>query len=239
MKKLDDFMDTIDRRVDRKMGPFFRFFRSYFIYFSTAILAILLFTFLGKLYYNQPYFVSSVITGNLKNIESILHDIDQRCNILSIQDDHAVVDFLTIKSFEGSVIGQLNLAYPKKWRGPYASRNPSISGHFFEVVKTQEGYFVVPGHGVKLPNGLVVGKDFTITPKTSMRKMLAVNGHLNYRGIQLALPLTFKVGDWDSPVKIDEQTLKRTNKYLKEFNDAMPFAKNETKYFTKNNIERL
>ncbi|QQR49634.1 hypothetical protein IPF37_02215 [bacterium] len=236
MKKLDDFMDMVDRRVDRKLGSFFRFFRSYFTYISTTVLMVLVLTFFGKLYHSQPYFVASVITSSLENIQAVMSDINQSCNILSVHEDHIVVDFLTTKSFEGSVIGGLNLAYPKKWRGPYTSSNPSFNGHFFEVVRALEGYFVVPGHGVKLPNNYVVGKDFTIDTKTSMRQLLATDGPLNYKGIKLAVPLTFKIGKWDSPLKMDDQLLKRANKYLKEFNDAMPFAKNENRYFTESAI---
>ena len=70
--------------------------------------------------------------------------------------------FLTnpVKSFEGSEVGSLNLAYPKKWQGPYLGDNPTFQGKAYQIIRTKNGYFVTPGDGIMLPNGLVIGRDF-------------------------------------------------------------------------------
>jgi len=182
--------------------------------------------FLLQTYQNKPHHVASVISENLATINRVLLKIDKECNILSIKGDGITLDFLTVGKFAGSVVGGMNLAYPKKWKGPYLKRDPLYKGIFYELVKAKDGVFIVPGKGAVLPNGLIVGKDFSITSITSINSMLQPGGKLYYKGKAFAIQIKFKIGDWDSPFRLGTEKIEEINSILKEFNEAMPFADN-------------
>lgn len=227
MKKFDDMMESIDRKVDRKLSPVYRFMQRYFTVFSATLLSLLLVIFIARVFYNRPYFLASVIKEDLVSIDQILAKIDKECNILNIRPDNAVIDFLTVEKFAGSTVGCLNLAYPERWKGPYLHRNPTLQSRPYEIVQTHEGLFIVPGKGTRLPNGQVVGKNFTIDYKTSITSMTKPSGPLHYGGEALAIHLRFKVGDWDSQQRLTPETMQKANKFLEEFNAALPYAHND------------
>jgi hypothetical protein len=131
-----------------------------------------------------------------------------------------------VKSFEGSQVGPLVLAYPAKWEGPYLSVNPTIQDKFYEIMRVKGGVFVLPGTGVTLPNGKVIGKDFQINKRTDVEMMLEKDGLLRYGDKVLAGKLLFKVGDWDS-WHLNQETVESLDRMLKEFHEAMPYTKNE------------
>lgn len=221
-------MKVVDQRVEEHVAnAFFDFFKKHFVYFSSLLLFSVFGLFVYQVLRERPIFLATVITSDLEQIEKHLNEIDRDCNILSVVPARAYVDFLNVNTFTGSTIGALNLAYPDKWQGPYMRKNPSIHGIFYELVKTREGVFIIPGNGVKLPNGLVVGKDFEVTFGTEIGKMLEAGGQLNFKNEPLARKLTFKIGDWDSPV-FQHGTYDKIRKALQEFNDALPFAQNES-----------
>ena len=228
MIKLDNLMESIDRRIDRTFGPWYGFFKEHFTIFSVTLLALLLVTSVFKVFYSKPRFIATVIQKDLNAINKTLETIDQECNILSLAGKRTILDFFTVKKFYGSVIGGINLAYPKKWHGPYLQTNPTLNQKFYELVKAKDGIFIVPGKGVHLPNGYIVGKDFSITPDTNITQMLAPRGYLAYKGFPLARRITFKIGDWDSTKKFSEETMQEINSLLQEFNQAMPFTQNES-----------
>lgn len=227
MKKLDELINSIDEKVDKKFGPISKKIRKYFAIFSATLLASLFVIFLVKTSKEGPAQLATIIQNDIEQIEKILTNIDTTCNILSFNYDSLRIDFFTVEKFVGSTIGCLNLAYPGKWEGPYMRRNPTLQGKFYEVIRAKDGFFIAPGLGVKLPNGQIVGKDFIITPKTSMTELLADDGPLSYKGQKLARKIEFKIGDWDS-VFTQTTTVDKINTALKEFNDAMPFTKLET-----------
>jgi len=226
MKKIDDLMEDIDRKVDRKMSPVYSFMQRYFTVFSATLLSVLLLIFIARIFYNRPYFIASVIKEDLVMIEQVLAKIDKDCNILSIRPDNAVVDFLTVEKFVGSTVGCLNLAYPERWKGPYLRRNPTIQSRPYEIVHTKEGLFIVPGRGTKLPNGFVVGKDFKIDYQSSIITMVKPSGPLNYEGEAFANRLNFKIGDWDAQ-RLTPETIEKVNKVMEEFNKALPYTHND------------
>jgi hypothetical protein len=120
----------------------------------------------------------------------------------------------------------MSLAYPEKWAGPYLKENPSLEGIFYEFIKAHDGYFIVPGRGVTLPNGCVMGKDFIVNATTDVMPQLVQSGKLFYKGIMYGVHIQFKIGDWDSVLKSSEIKEKKVSKMLDEFNDALPFAHN-------------
>ncbi len=223
MKKLDNILQNIDQSIEHKMSPVWRFMQKYFVIFSTSLLLLLLIIFFFRVFQDRFSVLNTVIKDDLARIERILNQIDKECNILSIRSDRAFLDFLTVEKFAGSMVGCLNLAYPKHWKGPYLNQNPSVQGKLYEIIPAKDGFFVLPGYGVKLPNGLVVGRDIVIGRNTLIAPMMEAGGRLNYKGQALALKLKFKVGDWDSPRPTPE-TIDKINKMLKEFNEALPFA---------------
>lgn len=226
MKKIDQFFESLDKKVDTTFSGFYIFFRKYFVVFSSSILSLLLLMSLFKFYYNKPYFTASLITNDLKSINDALTLIDKKCNILQIRGGKITLDFFNVKKFKGSVVGGMSVAYPVKWQGPYFEINPLLQQKYYELIQAKDGYFIVPGNGVKLPNGFVVGKDFSIDAKTIVIPMLKPGGYLFFKGISLARKILFKIGDWDPTLQIKEDTIEEINSILKEFNAAMPFTKN-------------
>ncbi len=224
---MKDLFTNIDQKVDRKVKPFWGIFKKYFPIFSATLLSLLLIFFILRVFHNKPYFASAIISSDLRKIVSALEKIDKDCSILSMDNVQNNVDFLNVKSFTGSEIGSLNLAYPKNWRGPYLYDNPTFKGKSYRIVKAKDGVFVIPGDGVKLPNGLIVGKDFKITPDSLISKMIESRGKLNYKGSSLAVQLKFEIGDW-SQIELKEKEIEEISSVLKEFNEAMPFAHNQT-----------
>lgn len=222
-------MHDIDKSFDKSITPTLVSMKKYFPAISTIILATLMIIFFVKIIVDKPYHLVAVIKNDLKEIEKVLNEIDKNCNILSFNNDNIPVDFLNIKTFSGSTVGCMNLAYPAKWTGPFMRRNPTFQGKFYEICKTKDGLFIVPGHGVKLPNGLIRDKHFVINTTTSMNDIIKVGGPLNYKGEILAIKITFKIGDWDSPLtktKVSEEKLEKINDALKEFNQAFTFTSN-------------
>ncbi len=226
MKKLDELLDKVDQQVEKSITPLWMHIQKYFVIFSATLLTVLLIIFFYRIFHDRSTVLSSVVKDDLLRIERVLNQIDKDCNILSIRAERAFVDFFTVEKFTGSTVGCLNLAYPKKWKGPYLQQNPSVQGKLYEIVKTKDGYFVIPGQGVSLPNRLTMGKDIVITSATTILPMLQSGGRLVYQGQPLAIQLKFKVGDWDTP-RPSQTTIDKINQMLKEFNEALPYAQGE------------
>lgn len=203
------------------------FFKRFFPVFSTFFFALIVVTFVVRFFYARPKIVAAIIEDDIKLITLALEKVDAKCNILGVEGDYNDIDFLNVKAegFDGSQIGSLNLAYPKKWEGPYLRVNPTIQQRFYELVRAKDGYFVIPGRGVKLPNGLVIGHDFHVGPDVLMESLLVDGGAMRYEDRHFAMKLKFKVGDWDS-WHFKEETVRDIHRMMKEFNEAMPFTQN-------------
>ncbi len=226
MEKLDKLFERFDKKIDRYVMPFFRKIMRYLPLFGGLLIAGFVVLVFVHTIRNKPDFTAATISSDLRTIVHVLNKIDAECNILSFDNQRNYVDFLTVKEFVGSEVGSLNLAHPKKWQGPYINDNPTLQEKLYEIVKTDEGVFVLPGSGVTLPNGLVMGKDIAITRKTSVIQMLKPKGKLNYKGEKLAAHLTFKVGDWQGK-KFGSKDFDKISKLLEEFHEAMPYTKNK------------
>jgi len=107
--------------------------------------------------------------------------------------------------------------------------NPTVQEKFYEVVKAKDGLFVIPGVGVKLPNGKTIGKEIKIDENVNVSPMLNDGGFLTFENQKLGAQLKFKIGDWNKPVKIQNKKMENISNLLKEFNEAMPFTENEKK----------
>ena len=226
MDKIKNAMSTLDRRVDKHIGFVKNFFNKYFPVISTLALVLIMLVFVIRIFYSRPRIVASLIEDDIAQITLALEKIDADCNILTIEDVHNEINFLNVKTFAKSQVGPLSLAYPKKWKGPYLNVNPTLQGMFYEIVQAQDGLFVVPGRGVRLPNGLEVGKDFQIAPESKVSELIQKGGPLYYEGSVFAAKLIFQVGDWD-PWLMRKATIRKLDRMLKEFHTAMPYAHNE------------
>lgn len=227
MKKIDDFFEKIDKRVDANCSGFFIFLRHYFVVFSSTILSLMMLISLFKFYYNKPYFTAAVITNDVRNLDSVLACIDGKCSIMRVANNKIQLDFLSIKKIDDSVGRGMALAYPEKWQGPYLKASPLLQERHYELVKAKDGYFIVPGSGVSLPNGLTVGKDFAFDEKTEIAPMLRPGGKLSYKGILLAKKVSFKIGDSNyHQFRLKDSTINELNNLVKEFNEAMAFTRN-------------
>ena len=80
----------------------------------------------------------------------------------------------------------MNLVHPKKWQGPYVQDNIAMQGIEYQVVRTDAGYFIVPGDGVRLPNGQEIGKDLLFDQKTDIALLIQEGGALDFKGKPLA-----------------------------------------------------
>ena len=223
MKNLDKVVHDLDKKIDKKMTPIWRFMQKYFVIFSASFLTILMVIFVFRVFSDRTQILTTVIRDDLASIVEILAQIDKECNILDIREAGAVIDFLTVEKFAGSVVGPLNLAHPQHWKGPYLSQNPTIQQKFYEIVRARDGYFIVPGQGASLPNALVMGKDIVIDSNVAVEPMLKEGGSLYYKNQAFAAKLNFRIGDWDT-ARLDQQTAAEVGKVLQEFNEALPYA---------------
>ena len=227
MSKIEKTLSKIDDKIDKKFSFFGGGFKRYFPVLSSLFFALIVVVFVFRVFYARPRIIASVIADDIKIISLALEKIDAKCNILNVEDDISDIDFLNIEKFSGSQVGPINLAYPKKWEGPYLRVNPTVQGKFYELVRAKDGLFIVPGNGVHLPNGFIVGKDFSITPETYVRPLFD-KGALHDKGIKLGKQIEFKVGDWD-PWLLKEKKIKEVDRLMKEFHEAVPFTKNSNK----------
>jgi hypothetical protein len=193
---------------------------------SIPILVLLVFFTLYKVAKDQPMFQAILINNDIESIYEKFKEIDDICGIIAITSKRSRVNFLNVKSFEGSQVGSLNLAHPKRWRGPYLRSNPDFKGIVYEVLKTYQGYFIVPGVGVVLPNKLVIGKDLILDFKSDIASMMQKGGPLQFNGKPLAKKLDFNIGDWTT-VKDSKKRLLRIDSTLREMNEALPFTQNK------------
>jgi len=132
---------------------------------------------------------ANIIAKDIGRLVAIFELIDKDCKIMSFDAQISPINFLNVKSFEGSEVGSMNLAYPTQWKGPYLEQHPEMQDINYQVVVTRKGYFITPGNGVQLPNGKTVGKDLVLTEHSDIAAMMTDKKAFNYQGIALAAPV--------------------------------------------------
>jgi hypothetical protein len=163
---------------------------------AVPLMASLLFIVLASITVYRLFFTartdtSRIIVHEVKILADILHKIDAACQIIDFDYQKNWINFLTIKKggFVGSELGSMNLTYPNAWEGPYLEDNPTIQDIEYQVVRTKKGYFVVPGEGVRLANGKIIGKDIILNEDADITTMMSVENILMYKGKALAVQL--------------------------------------------------
>lgn len=159
---------------------------------TTVVGLIVITLFVGMMYhfYKQARTASDrIMAEQIEQLVTIFKKIDADCRINAITHEHGYIDFLTVRSFAGSEVGCLNLSYPEQWKGPYIPVNYTMQGKLYEIIKTHEGYYIVPGKGVQLSNGKIIGKDIIFTPKTDIESYVNNTVGLEWNGKPLAIKL--------------------------------------------------
>lgn len=131
---------------------------------SVFVLCIMLYT---RLHYKNDY-LAQVISDDLQKLTAVFAKINKDCGIAEIDHIKISINFLNTISFVGSDVGCLSLIHPEKWQGPYLKENPTINGIEYQLIRVKDGYFIIPGDGVRLPNGNIIGKDIIITKNTEI-----------------------------------------------------------------------
>lgn len=113
-----------------------------------------------------------LIADHVVQLQQIFKRINERCKITAFRHKKDHLDFLNVISFAGTVVGPMNLLEPQNWEGPYLQESLTIGGVEYQIVGTKTGYYIVPGDGVKLSNGLEIGKSLMITPQSNIERMI-------------------------------------------------------------------
>ena len=143
-----------------------------------------------RLFYQVRVGTDLIISQEVQQLVEIFKRINKKCKIIDFDYQKNRINFLNVKSFEGSEVGSMNLAYPKQWEGPYLSDNPTIQEKEYMIVRTKKGYFVAPGEGVRLGNGKIVGKDIILDENADILDMMRDKNALMFEGKALAAPLS-------------------------------------------------
>ncbi len=166
-----------------------------------VVFGLLFFVTLVRFYTVGQTLTSALIAEDVQRLADIFRTIDATVGIEDFEHDKNYIDFLTIKTFVGSEVGSMNLRYPEKWQGPYLEDNPTMQEKIYSVMKNRQGWFIVPGDGVELSNGKVVGKDLVLDKNTDMLALLRDPEALVYNGKALAA----QIRATDAKFKVPEE----------------------------------
>lgn len=114
----------------------------------------------------------ALIAEHIEKLQRIFKDINDCCKINAFRPGKNHIDFLNVSNFEGTVVGPMSLLEPKNWRGPYMNESLTIDGKEYQIVSTKKGYYIVPGDGVTLANGKVIGKTLVINNTTDIDALM-------------------------------------------------------------------
>lgn len=135
--------------------------------FIGFFLATTLYYFKSSLNYNDE-----PIAEQIEQLKDIFIRINDTSKIKSFEGNTISIDFLNTISFAGNQVGPMTILYPQLWKGPYLEKNITAQGKPYQIIKTFKGYFIVPGEGVKLYNGKVIGKDIIFNFNTDIKALL-------------------------------------------------------------------
>ncbi len=113
-----------------------------------------------------------LIADHVVKLQTIFKRINESCKITAFRHKKDHIDFLNVISFAGTVVGPMNLLEPENWQGPYVDESLTMNGKEYQIVATKTGFYIVPGDGVKLSNGQIIGKTLLITPSSKIEQMV-------------------------------------------------------------------
>lgn len=112
------------------------------------------------------------IAEHIEKLGTFFKQINQECKIIGFRRQKNYIDFLNVKAFEGSIVGSMSLEEPHNWKGPYLTESYTSAGKEYQIVRTKKGYYIVPGDGVMLANGKVIGKTLLIGLDSDIGRMV-------------------------------------------------------------------
>lgn len=135
-----------------------------------------------------------VMSEHINKLHAIFMRIDADCQIIGFEHQKNHIDFLNVVKFVGSEVGSMNLAHPENWQGPYVQDNPTMHEKQYQIVATHKGYFIVPGDGITLSNGKVIGTDIIFDENADIQAMLTDAQGLTHKDYVFAahLPIQAK-----------------------------------------------
>lgn len=159
-----------------------------FALFTVALFALLFLISVVYLLKQARVFSDQLIVQDVVRLADVFKSIDEHCKIVSFDYQKNNIDFLNVEKFSGSEIGSMNLMLPDRWKGPYMN-NPAVQGRVYQVVRTRKGYFIVPGDGVRLSSGKIIGKDIVLNEAADISALSTSGNVLTYQDKPLAYPL--------------------------------------------------
>lgn len=154
-------------------------------------------------WYQSTIVTDQHIVNDIAILGSIFKKINEACEIVDFKfQQNNAIDYLQVIAFEGSELGSMALKHPKKWKGPYLRDNLTAQGKFYQIVKTNDGYFIVPGDGVILHNGKTVGKDIKFDLNANIPALIKDPEMLQFQGKPLAAKL--EIGLQKPTIPVDE-----------------------------------
>ncbi len=173
----------------KRIYHFYSFSKPCRLLIAGTLLFLFIFTLIGS-WAQARWYKKSIMINQLQELAKIFKNINETAGIESFEHQINYIDFLNVKKFKGSTLGSINLRFPERWQGPYVTKNPTIQGgHYYLVVRTTFGYFIVPDRGVKLPNGMVMGTDIMLNETTNLRKLAQDKKKLNINGHPFAVEI--------------------------------------------------
>lgn len=162
---------------------------TYLVYVLFASILVFIAFSIKESFYDKRQLSGVIMAADVAKLQKIFEDIHQSCRIISFDYKKNPINFLNVKAFTSSEVGPMNLADPKGWQGPYILDNPEMQGIAYQVIRTKQGHFIIPGDGVVLPDGKKLGSDLLIDENTDIAALTLDKKPLNYQGKALAAPL--------------------------------------------------
>lgn len=159
---------------------------TYLVYIGFAAILAFIGLSIKESFYDKRQISGCIIVDDVAKLQKIFERIHQTCQIISFDYQKNPINFLNVKEFTSSEVGPMNLAHPKNWQGPYVQDNLEVQGVAYQVVRTKQGHFIIPGDGVVLPNGKKLGSEVPIDENTDISALTKDNQPLNYHGKALA-----------------------------------------------------
>lgn len=163
---------------------------------ALGVVALILATILYTVYFSSLDYRAAQIADDVAYLARVFDDIERTAGIAGFDYQKNRIDFLNIKKdgFVGSEVGSLNLKEPKKWQGPYSKEIATFNEEDYMVVKTNQGYFIVPADGTVLANGKTIGIDIILDEHADINAMMINDHQLAHKGKSLAAKINVGEG---------------------------------------------
>lgn len=177
---------------------------------------------------HTPLWHTRLIQGDLNRIAQAVHALDRDCGIKNMRTGRYPLMPLTQYAWPSGQLHGMSVARPENWRGPYLPKVIALQGKPYELLKTNSSLYVVPGNGVTLPSGAIIGDTFSWCANTDVNALSQSGGILFYQSAPLVRQVEYGA---PTPVKVAASTLptpaQTLSNDLSEFAQALTFAQSK------------